>query len=73
MRVDQASSFLREMYDKAPDNEKALSIHLFGIIYAEQLEGLSKKEIVMGEGLPVSYQTELNKGMNLARYVELKR
>ena len=62
------------MYQDAPPNkEKALSVHLFGIKYADQIEGMSVKEIVVGAGLPESYTTEINKGINLAKYVEMRQ
>ena len=56
------------MYDD-PATGKAVSIHLFGIRYAEELGGMPIEEVVARAGLPKSYQTEVRKGMTLARYV----
>jgi hypothetical protein len=42
---------------------------LFGIRYAEELGGMPIGEVVITAGLPKSYQTEVRKGMSLARYV----
>ena len=60
------------MYQDAPPKEKALSIHLFGIKYADQIRDMSAKDIAVGAGLPESYKTEIRKGINLAKYVEVK-
>ena len=60
------------MYSGAPKGEMVLQIHLFGIKYADQLEGLSAQEIAKGATGNESYDTEINKGRNLAKYVKLK-
>ena len=72
MRIDQASQILAQMYEEAIPGEKALSIHLFGIKYADQIRDMSAKDIVVGAELPESYKTEIRKGINLAKYVEVK-
>ncbi len=72
MTLEQASKLLAEMYGKAAAKEKAVSIHLFAIKYADHIDGMSAKDIAVGAGLPESYKTELRKGINLARYVKLK-
>lgn len=72
MQINEASKILREMYQKADKKEKAVSIHLFGIKYAQQIEGMPAKDIVIGADLPESYKTEVRKGINLAKYVEVK-
>ena len=74
MRIDQASKILAGMYaDGAARNEKALSIYLFAIKYADQIRDMSAKDIAVGAGLPESYKTEIRKGINLAKYVEVRR
>ncbi len=73
MRIDEASKILARMYREAPDGEKVLSIHMFGIKYADQIRDMSIKDIVVGAGLPKSYPTEIRKGINLAKYVEVRR
>ena len=60
------------MYHDAPPKGKALSIHLFAIKYADQIRNMSAKDIVVGAELPESYKTEIRKGINLAKYVEVK-
>lgn len=74
MQIDQASKILAEMYaDGATRNEKALSIHMFGITYADQIRDIPIKDIVIGAELPESYKTEIRKGINLAKYVEVRK
>lgn len=70
----ELGQILKEMYDKAPRGDQAAHIHLFGIKYAEALtnERLSKKGILKNAGLPESYQTEISKGVRLAKYVTIK-
>ncbi len=72
MTVDEAANILREMYRKAPIGEKATSIHLFGIKYAKELGGLSIADIAERATGHKSYQVEINKGIRLAEYVQLK-
>ena len=73
MGIDEAANKLREMYDTALEKEKVVQIHLFGIKYAEYLANLPTAKVVDRAGLRSSYVTEVNKGKNLAKYVELKR
>ena len=73
MNVDQAARELRRMYDRGIRlQEVGQHLHLFGIIYADQLESLSVQEVVDRAGIPPSYYTEVSKGRNLAKYVQLK-
>lgn len=73
MNVHEASKILAEMYaDGAQRSEKALSIHLFAIKYADEIREMRPEDIVNGAGLPKSYPTEIRKGINLAKYVEVK-
>ena len=73
MEVAELASRLREMYHSAPEREKAVQIHLFGIIFAEELDKVFLPDVLEILGLPRSYVTEVNKGRNLSKYVELKR
>lgn len=71
----ELGKILKGMYDGAPKGDQAAFIHLFGIKYADELSNvrLSKKEILKNAGLPESYQTEISKGVKLAKYVEIKK
>ncbi len=73
MQIEEASKILKQMYQEALPKEKALSVHRFAIIYANEIRDLSAKDIAIGAGLPVSYKTEIRKGINLAKYVEVRR
>lgn len=72
MTVNEAANILREMYRKAPKGGKATSIHLFGIKYAKELNGLSIADIADQATGNESYQVEIRKGIRLAKYVRLK-
>ena len=75
MTEPELGRILREMYDNAPNKEKAVQVHLFGIKYAAELSkyGISKSEVVKYSGLSHNYVTEINKGVNLANYVTVKQ
>lgn len=64
---------LRKMYESKGVN-KTTMIHLFGIIYGDEVRnaGIPAIEIVKAARMPVSYQAEVNKGISLSRYVDLK-
>ena len=72
MDIDQLADELCKMYDTAPRGEQVLYLHLFGIKYADELARFSPASVVARAGIPRSYGTEINKGRNLAKYVELK-
>ena len=72
MTIDEAARILRDMYDSAPDKEQVAHVHLFGIKYADQIDGLTKTEIVRRAGLPPSYDVEVGAGRRLAKYVIVK-
>lgn len=74
MTIDEAATILsREYLRGQASREQALSVHLFGIRYAKQLEGMPLREIVIRAQIPETYATELRKGVNLAKYVEIRR
>ena len=72
MTLEEAGRRLREMYDTAPYGEQVAHIHLFGVKYADELEGLSNVDIVRQAGMYESYSTEVAKGRRLSKYVRLK-
>ena len=73
MTIQELGVKLADMYEKKKKKSTSM-IHLFGVIYAEQIEvaGSNASEIVRAAGLPDSYKTEIRKGMNLAKYVQLR-
>lgn len=72
MNKSELAEHLRTMYHQAPKGEAVAMIHLFGIKYAGQIKeaGVSAKDIVLAAGINESYAVEVNKGINLERYVE---
>ena len=63
---------LREAYMQAAEGDVMVRIHLFGIRYAADLEGVNLKELTYAAEVPESFVTEIRKGMRLADYVTLK-
>ncbi len=72
MKAGDLAAILRDRYHHAAKGDVALSIHLFGIEFADQLAGHSLKDICAQADVPVSYQVEINKGMRIAPHVQLK-
>lgn len=66
---------LKYMYDNAPYGEQVLMIHLFGIKFGDIIyeNGYNAREIIEAAGIKESYQTEISKGMKMAKYVEIKK
>jgi len=71
MKIEKAAKLPGKMYAHAPKGERALSVHLFGIKYADQIRSLPSHELADLAGIPRSYGTEIRKGINLAKYVEV--
>lgn len=72
MNLEELGARLRQMYDSADDGESVAMIHLFGITYAAEIRsaGANATKVVHAAGLRESYATEVQKGMNLAKYVQ---
>ena len=74
MTLAELGQTLGDAYQNAKEGEKVVTIHLFGIRYADQIEasGAIAKEIAKEAGIPDSYGTEIQKGVHLAKFVSLK-
>lgn len=72
MTVGEAAAVLRRMYENAPRGKKLTCIFLFGIIYADDLAALSVRDVVRESGVRPTYYTEILRGINLAKYVQIK-
>jgi hypothetical protein len=74
MTILELGNILKGMYE-TKNVKKTTMIHLFGVIYADEIHNAEIKsiEIVKAAKIPDSYSTEVNKGMNLSKYVELKQ
>ena len=61
-------------YRDAPKGEKKTMIHMFGIVYADEIEkcGAKVPEIVGLSDIPNIYDTEVYNGIRLARYVTVR-
>ena len=68
MTTEEAAAKLRQMYTAAPRGEKAFSVILFGLMYVDDLEGLSIPEVVrMASITPGNgYGTHVHGGMSVA-------
>jgi len=67
---------LKEMYEVGcPKKEAVTFIHLFGIKYADDIRSnrLNVAELIKVSGISPTYITEINKGIKLSKYVEIKR
>ena len=72
MTVGEAALELKKSYERGKRRgQTALHIHLFGIKYADDLRSLSIREVVNRAGIP-DYAAEINKGRNLAKYVQIR-
>ncbi|ANE39614.1 hypothetical protein O1N65_002358 [Listeria monocytogenes] len=73
MSEKELGQILKEMYERK-GAKKSTMIHLFGIIYAKEIRraGITPRAICKEADMPESYQVEINKGIALAQYVELK-
>ena len=72
MKLEDLGRTLSKMYNEAPKGEAVAMVHLFGIIYAEQIKTnrFSTKEIAIEAEISVAYGTEISKGVKLAKYVK---
>jgi hypothetical protein len=73
MRTEDLIAALKRDYANAAQGEKSTAVHLFGIRFAEELQGHPINEIAERAGLTEHWGTEIRKGIRLSRYVELKR
>ena len=71
MQTEQLASMLKEVCERSAPGERVLTIHLFGIRYAEELKGRFH-QVAEASGVGKSYGVELSKGAKLAPHVELK-
>lgn len=74
MTKEELGAKLKDMYANARQGEKVTMIHLFGIKYGEIIRenNYSFKEIAQKAQISEKYATEINKGANLSKYVQVK-
>ena len=73
MTIDELAEKLRAMWEAAPEGARTPMVHLFGIKYADELNGMNLKDIAELAGRPRSMGTEIYKGSRLAQYVTVKK
>lgn len=72
MNIDELAEILHSAYHNAPHGGKVKSAHLFEIRYANELRHILLSDLVKKvNGIPKSYNIDIQQGMNLAEYVEL--
>jgi hypothetical protein len=77
MTISELAKKLSEMYENAPEGDKVSMIHLFGIRYSNEIiknnyipgDIIKNTKLKNGSRMNASYQTEINKGVNLSKYV----
>lgn len=77
MTVQELGKALSKMYENANDGEKATMVHLFGIRFSDDItrnhftasEIIKNTKLSDGSQVHDSYKTEIQKGINLAKYV----
>ena len=73
MTVEELARELRRMYNNAQKGEQNTAVLLFGIKYAAHLPyGTSRiADVIRCSALRPKWQNEVNKGRNLAKYVQV--
>lgn len=71
MRVDDLGKKLAADLAAAGPSDRAVTIHLFGIKYADHI-GSAATQVAIAAGISEKYGTEIRKGMKLSRFVSLK-
>lgn len=77
MVINELSKILSQMYENAPEGEKVTMIHLFSIRYSKIIRDnqYTAKEILKhtklkdNNKISSKYFVEINKGLNIAKYV----
>jgi hypothetical protein len=70
-RITDLAENLRRAYAAAPQGDKVVTIHLFGIRHAERLKGANLQDLAERAGIGASFGTELRKGVRLAEFVQI--
>ena len=74
MNLIELGKELKKMYENAQSGDAVCMIHLFGVRYARQINQVdcTAKDIAEQAGIPMSYETEIRKGIKLSKYVSEK-
>ncbi len=73
MTSKELGAALSDMYTNAPKNEQVSMVYVFGIKFHEEIRKYGVKEVFEHSGIASKgYIIELNKAVNLAKFVNLK-
>jgi len=72
LQTSSLAAILKKRYDSAAVGGQVVAIYLFGIEFADALDGKALKEICSEAGISPTYATELSKARRLAPFVVLK-
>lgn len=72
MTFEALTDELKRRYENAKKRAVALAIHLFGIEFANAIDGHPLNALAEAATGHSSYGTEIRKGMRLSKYVMLK-
>ncbi len=74
MSPEELANKLSEMYNGAKEKEIATMVHLFGVTFASEIKacGVSPANLSRMAKISTNYGTEINKGINLSKYVRVK-
>jgi len=74
MDKNELASILKEMYENAETGKKVSEIHMFGMLYADEIKKISNaSEIVKIAGLKSSYSTEVSKGIKIEESLPFRK
>lgn len=73
MTAYELANILKSMYTSSRTDKTAM-IHLFAVKYAKEIRDneITPKEILKIAEMPDSYFAEINKGIKLSKYVDVK-
>ncbi|WP_445438738.1 HTH-like domain-containing protein [Dyadobacter bucti] len=57
----------------APRGGQVVNIHLFGIDHAEDISAVGITDVIEAAGIASSLRVELNKGVNLSKFVQRRK
>jgi hypothetical protein len=69
--MNEFAEQLRKAVAAAPEEDRLVTIHLFGIGHAARLEGVNLMDLTEQAGIGVSLAAELRKGLRLSNFVQL--
>ncbi len=70
LSIEDLGNILKDSYNSAGENQKVVTIHVFGIKFGKLIlkKGYKINEIISNAGLNSSYATEVSKGIGIYKY-----